>query len=179
MSARAEFRARVVTAVDRSNSYTRRSLAALKRARALVSWAIAVGALGVLSTLNSPALAVICGSLVALGIAVRINVSQAYDNALWARHQIHDLPDPGTFAPGQVVTLLAHPSPVGLEEPLLAEILADDGHDGTARIIAEPLHGAALVPHGRGPFAIAKGDFAKYHRKEGHYIGIWAKENAS
>lgn len=111
-----------------------------------------------------------------LSFLTRLKLGDAFQNLIWARNQVRDLPDPDSYKSGVLLSVRAHPSPLtGLEEPLIAEIVEDHGEAGTAKIVSDPLGGVAIVPHGSGPLTIRKGDVIRYHRKEDSYPGIFAK----
>ena len=61
----------------------------------------------------------------------------------------------------------------GDEEPVVAEIVEDDGRDGAARILCEPEGGALIIPNASVMIVARKGDLVRYTREEGTYPNIW------
>jgi hypothetical protein len=165
---------RLVTALERSGAYSQRAIIALRTARALTSWAVVITILGVGGWSDTSAVIPFL-LLAAIIIPARLKIGTALDNLIWARDQARDLPDPDLYEPGEILTIRNHPSPLtGFEEPVLAEILSDDGEEsGTARIVADPFTSPAHSH--RGGLHLSKGDAVKYRRAEGSYTAIISK----
>jgi hypothetical protein len=62
---------------------------------------------------------------------------------------------------------------LGVEEPVVAEIVDDDGRDGTARILCEPEGGVLVIPNASVMIMARKADLVRYTRDEGTYPNIW------
>ncbi len=174
MAQAASERDRFVAAIEQSDSHIRRSGDALTVARSLASWAVVASAAGAVAAMGSPALCLVFGVTLVLSVVARVRVSVALERLETARHQARDLGDPPHFSPGEIITLRAGwTAALGAEEPVVAEIVDDDGRDGTARILCEPEGGALILPNAAVTIVARKGDLVRYTREAGGYPNIW------
>ena len=174
MSQAAAIRDRFISAIEKSDPHFRQAGRSLTRIRGLTSWAIAVSALGTLAALTVFPLWLLFGVALALAIIARVSIVVGLQNLQWARHQVRDLGEPAKFSNGEIITLRAGWTiALGVEEPVLAQIVDDDGRDGTARILCEPEGGALIIPNASVLITARKGDLIRYTREEGLYPNIW------
>lgn len=165
---------RCIAAIERSDPHFARAGRALAHARTLTSWAMAASALGAVAATSTLPLCVVLGVTALLSLIARLRISDGLQSLQWARHQGRDLGDPVRFAPGEILTLRAGwEFAEGNEEPVMAEIVDDDGRDGTARILCEPQGGALLIPNASVIVVARKGDLVRYTRGEGASPNIW------
>jgi hypothetical protein len=170
----AALRDRVVAAIEGSDPHFERAGRALTAVRTLTGWAMAVAALGAVAATGSLSLLLALGAAAALSLIARVRIADGLRSFQLARHQARDLGDPSRFSPGGVLTLRAGwEVAAGNEEPVMAEIVADDGRDGTARILCEPQGGALIIPNASVIIVARKGDLVRYTRGEGTYPYIW------
>lgn len=166
-------RDRFISAIEKSDRHFRWAGRALTRLRILTSWVIAVSALGAVAALGVFPLWFLFGVALVLSIITRVSIVVSLQNLQWARHQVRDLGDPTRFSEGEIVTLRAGwEMALGIEEPVLAEIVSDDGRDGTARIVCEPEGGALIIPNASVVITARKGDLVRYTHDDGVYPNI-------
>jgi hypothetical protein len=165
---------RFIAAIERSDPHFARAGRALTTARTLTGWAMAASALGAVAATSTLPLCVVLGVTAVLSLIARLRISDGLQSLQWARHEGRDLGDPARFSPGEILTLRAGWEVAeGDEEPVMAEIVDDDGRDGTARIVCEPVGGALLIPNASVIIVARKGDLVRYTRGEGAYPNIW------
>jgi hypothetical protein len=167
-------RDRFIAAIERSDPHFERAGRALTTVRTATGWALAVSALGAVGATGSLPLLLAFGVTAALSLVARIRIDDGLRGFQQARHQGRDLGDPARFSPGEVVTLRAGwEMAAGDEEPVVAEVVEDDGRDGTARILCEPQGGALIIPNSSVIIVARKGDLVRYTRGEGTFPNIW------
>ncbi len=167
-------RDRFIDAIERSDPHFREAGRALTSARTLTSWVAAAAALGILAALSALPLIVPLGVALVLSVIARVRLGAGLQEVQLARHQTRDLGDPAQFSRGELITLRAGWTiALGSEEPVVAEIVDDDGRDGAARIVCEPQGGALILPNASVIIVARKGDLVRYTRGEGTYPSIW------
>ncbi len=159
---------RLISAIEQSDPHFRRAGDAITTARSLTGWAAAVSALGAVAATSSLPLLLALGATAVLSLIARLRIADGLQSLQWARHQGRDLGAPARFAAGEIVTLRAGWAfAAGDEEPVMAEIVDDDGREGTARILCEPQGGALIIPNASVVVVARKGDLVRYAREEG------------
>ena len=167
-------RDRFIAAIEKSDPHFGQAGRALIGARTFTSWVIAASALGAVAALSELPLCLLLGLTLALSIIARVKIVVGLQGLQRAQHQGRDLGDPTQFSNGEIITLRAGWTiALGDEEPVVAEILDDDGRDGAARILCEPLGGALIIPNASVMIMARKGDLVRYTREEGTYPSIW------
>ena len=167
-------RDRFIAATEKSDPHFREAGRALSGARTFTSWMVAASALGAIAAVSVLPLCLLLGFTLALSIAARVKIVGGLQALQRARHQGRDLGDPTQFSNGEIITLRAGwTTAFGDEEPVVAEIVEDDGRDGTARILCEPEGGALIIPNASVMIVARKGDLVRYTREEGTYPNIW------
>ena len=167
-------RDRFISAIEKSDPHFREAGSALTGARTFTSWAVAASAVGALATLSELPLCLLLGFTLVLSIIARVKIGVGLRALQRARHQGRDLGDPTQFSSEEIITLRAGWTiALGDEEPVVAEIVDDDGRDGAARILCEPLGGALIIPNASVMIMARKGDLVRYTREEGTYPNIW------
>lgn len=170
----AALRDRFIAAIERSDPHFQRAGRALTAVRSLTGWAMAVAALGAVAATGSLPLLLALGAAAVLSTIARVRIADGLRSFQLARHQGRDLGDPARFAHGELLTLRAGwEIAAGDEEPVVAEIVDDDGRDGTARILCEPQGGRLIIPNASVIIVARKGDLVRYTRGEGTYPNIW------
>jgi len=174
MAQAAADRYRFIGAIEQSDTHLRQAGEVLVTARLLVSLLIVASAVGAVAASSSLWLCLLFGFTLVLSIIARIKIVGGLQGLHLARHQGRDLGDPARFSSGELITLRAGwTTAVGVEEPVVGEILDDDGRDGTARILCEPQGGALIIPNASVIIVARKGDLVRYTREEGSYPNIW------
>jgi hypothetical protein len=170
MTEAAAVRDRFIAAIEQSDAPFSQAADALASARQLASGVLlasAVGAVAAAST--SLALCLLFGATLVLAVGARVKIAVGLQNLQLARHQGRDLGDPTQFSGGEIITLRAGwTTAFGAEEPVVAEIVDDDGRDGTARILCEPQGGALAIPDASVMIVARKGDLVRYTREGGY-----------
>jgi hypothetical protein len=167
-------RDRFIGAIEKADPHFAEAGRALTEARAFTTWAVAASVVGVLATLSALPLCALFGVTLVLSITARGKIVVGLQGLQRARHEGRDLGDPHQFSHGEIVTLRAGwAMALGGEEPVLAEIVDDDGRDGAARILCEPQGGTLIIPNASVVIVARKGDVVRYTREEGAYPSIW------
>jgi hypothetical protein len=167
-------RDRFVAAIEKSDPHFMDAGRALAGARTFTSWVAAASALGAVAALSELPVCLLCGFALVLSIMARVRIGVGLQHLQRARHQGRDLGDPAQFSNGEIITLRAGWTVAsGDEEPVAAEIVEDDGRDGAARILCEPLGGALILPNASVMIVARKGDVVRYTREPGSYPNIW------
>jgi hypothetical protein len=167
-------RDRFIAAIEKSDPHFGKAGGALTGARTITSWLAAASAFGAVAALSELPLCLLFGFTLVLSILARVRIVDGLQDLQRARHQGRDLGDPTQFSSGEIITLRAGWTiALGDEEPVVAEIVDDDGRDGAARILCEPLGGALIIPNTSVMIVARKGDLVRYTREGGSYPSIW------
>jgi hypothetical protein len=167
-------RDRFIDAIEGSDPHFREAGRALTRARTSTTLVAAASALGILAALSALPLVLFLGFALVLSVVARVGIGAGLQELQLARHRTRDLGDPAQFTKGEIITLRAGWTiALGTEEPVVAEIVDDDGRDGAARIVCEPEGGELILPNASVIIVAGKGDLVRYTRGEGTYPSIW------
>ena len=167
-------RDRFIAAIEKSDPHFVQAGRALIGARTFTSWVVVASALGAIATLSELPLCLLLGVTFVFSIIARVKIGVGLEGLQRARHQGRDLGDPTQFSDGEIIALRAGwTTALGVEEPVVAEIVDDDGRDGTARILCEPEGGVLVIPNASVMIMARKADLVRYTRDEGTYPNIW------